>query len=276
MAAGYKARALHNGSFVWNDRSITAGDDSLLSTGQNQFLIRAAGGVGIGTNSPTKQLSVVGGAQFDSVQIGTVSSDVKLDIAGGAWDLTAGDGDVRIGSANQKLKIGVSTGGGGAGIVRLNASGDVPRIFLGLSDVDIVSVAPNGFNPHADTTYSLGKSDRRWTDIYAKNAVIQTSDLRMKKDVRMIGYGLREIMTLKPASFKWESGNDRSTHLGLIAQEVANIVPEAVVAPDSEDGYLGMRYSELIPVLIKAIQEQQEIIEAQGLRLAALESGGSY
>lgn len=52
FAAGYKARAKHEGSFVWNDRSVTSGIDSLLSTAANQFIIRAANGVGI-NKAPT-------------------------------------------------------------------------------------------------------------------------------------------------------------------------------------------------------------------------------
>ncbi len=52
FAAGYNARAKHNGSFVWNDRSVTSDDDSLLSTAENQFVIRAAGGFGL-NQAPT-------------------------------------------------------------------------------------------------------------------------------------------------------------------------------------------------------------------------------
>jgi hypothetical protein len=47
FAAGYNARAKHQGAFVWNDRSITTGNDSLLSTNTNQFIVRAANGMGI-------------------------------------------------------------------------------------------------------------------------------------------------------------------------------------------------------------------------------------
>ena len=47
FAAGYSARAIHDGTFVWNDRSVLGGNDSLLSTAANQFIVRAAGGVGI-------------------------------------------------------------------------------------------------------------------------------------------------------------------------------------------------------------------------------------
>jgi hypothetical protein len=56
FAAGNRAGALHNGAFVWSDSTPA----SFSSTAPNQFLIRASGGVGIGTNNPTTALEVVG------------------------------------------------------------------------------------------------------------------------------------------------------------------------------------------------------------------------
>ena len=54
LAAGRRAKALHNGAFVWGDET----DADFASTADNQFLIRASGGVGIGTNTPTSALEV--------------------------------------------------------------------------------------------------------------------------------------------------------------------------------------------------------------------------
>jgi hypothetical protein len=56
FAAGRRAKALNSGAFVWADYT----DADFASTGANQFLIRAAGGVGIGTNHPQSALHVVG------------------------------------------------------------------------------------------------------------------------------------------------------------------------------------------------------------------------
>ncbi len=57
FAAGSRAQANHEGSFVWGDKSFVA---NFASTAPNQFLIRAAGGVGIGKNNPATALDVAG------------------------------------------------------------------------------------------------------------------------------------------------------------------------------------------------------------------------
>ncbi len=72
--------------------------------------------------------------------------------------------------------------------------------------------------------------------------------------------GLADVLQLRPVSFAWTDGSDGRVHHGLIAQEVRDILPELIHGDD--DGQLGMSCSELVPVLIKAIQEQQAQIEA--------------
>jgi hypothetical protein len=60
FAAGCFANARHPGTFVWADTedSFCSGGPEFASTGANQFLIRASGGVGIGTNRPNQLLAV--------------------------------------------------------------------------------------------------------------------------------------------------------------------------------------------------------------------------
>ncbi len=64
-AAGRRAKALTNGSFVWADQT----DEDFTSTGDDQFIVRASGGVGIGTNTPTGQLEVAGAPGDSSVTL---------------------------------------------------------------------------------------------------------------------------------------------------------------------------------------------------------------
>jgi trimeric autotransporter adhesin len=61
FAAGYRAKALHDGCFVWADTPSFSGAD-FASTSTNQFLIRAGGGVGIGTTAPEAALHVANGS----------------------------------------------------------------------------------------------------------------------------------------------------------------------------------------------------------------------
>jgi hypothetical protein len=95
----------------------------------------------------------------------------------------------------------------------------------------------------------------------------QSSDRRLKQDINDLDYGLNEIMKLKPVSYHWKKHPDQPKSLGLIAQEIQPIIKEIVHTAEDEDQTLSVSYTELIPVLIKAIQEQQVIIESQKLTI---------
>jgi len=114
--------------------------------------------------------------------------------------------------------------------------------------------------PVSDNFTSLGTSSIRWSKVYSAIGSIQTSDSRMKKEINDIPYGLNSILKLRPVTFKWKEGN-QNVNLGLIAQDVQNLIPEVVDIGNDKDKTLGLNYSNLIPVLIKAIQEQQELIQ---------------
>jgi len=75
-----------------------------------------------------------------NVGVGVLSPDVKLDVRGGQWDVTNTEGDFRIGNSVNRLKIGVATGGGGAGIARIRAVGNVNQLRLGAGSSDVVIV----------------------------------------------------------------------------------------------------------------------------------------
>ena len=146
-------------------------------------------------------------------------------------------------------------------------------------------VACNGtFRSTVDATDDLGASGNRWRSVWASQGTINTSDRRLKTNVRDISYGLKEIMMLHPVSFAWVGHPDQGTKLGLIAQDVQKVIREVVVdnefVRDQETGgsrkvplqNLGMYYSDLIPVLIKGMQEQQQSIYEKERKIAALES----
>ncbi|MFA4872290.1 MAG: tail fiber domain-containing protein, partial [Patescibacteria group bacterium] len=109
--------------------------------------------------------------------------------------------------------------------------------------------------PAIDNTYNLGSSALRWRNVFSNNGTIQTSDIRLKNNVVNLSYGLAEVLKLKPITYNWQ--NDSETRLGFIAQDVDQLIPEVVYKGD----WWGINYEMIIPVLTKAIQEQQKQIE---------------
>jgi hypothetical protein len=93
FAAGYRAKAINHGTFVWADST----NADFSSTGSNRFLIRAGGGVGIGTNSPQEQLDVAGIIETDGMKIPTGAIDgyvLTSDASGNAsWQAIPSEAD---------------------------------------------------------------------------------------------------------------------------------------------------------------------------------------
>ena len=141
------------------------------------------------------------------------------------------------------------------------------QIVIGRTANDIIDLNANSINtggdvlPDTDNSHTLGSATNRWTEVYAANGTINTSDKRLKKNILKLDYGLSEILRLNPVSYQWKT-NDNGTRLGFIAQDLQKVLPEVVTVSEDKDKRLGVRYSELIPVLTKALQEQQALIES--------------
>ena len=89
------------------------------------------------------------------------------------------------------------------------------------------------------------------------------SDERSKSKIEALDGALAQVLKLRPVSFDWKDApadKPAPRNLGLIAQEVASVVPEAVVA-DGRDG-LSIRYAAITATLARAMQEQHLMIEA--------------
>ncbi len=120
-------------------------------------------------------------------------------------------------------------------------------------------------------SYSLGDADHRWNTVYTINGVDQLSDRRMKTDIAPLPVGLREVLQLDAVQFAWKDHLAAGDHYGLVAQDVEPILPKVVRRGEDPDGPVAMNYTELVPVLIQAIQDQQAMIETQSARISALE-----
>jgi len=122
--------------------------------------------------------------------------------------------------------------------------------------------------PGTDNATTMGTTTKRWSVVYAVNGTIQTSDVRLKKNILPLTYGLNEIMKLEPVSYNWKdnSGGDK---IGLIAQDVRKIIPQVVVGDEGKEN-IGMNYAELVPVLINAVKELKTELDITRKELAEL------
>jgi len=86
-----------------------------------------------------------------------------------------------------------------------------------------------------------------------------TSDYRLKENITPIKDGLERLNNLKPVKFDWK--DDGTSSEGFIAHEAQEVFPDAVTGEKDGEEMQGMDYGRITPLLVKAIQEQQEQIE---------------
>jgi hypothetical protein len=102
------------------------------------------------------------------------------------------------------------------------------------------------------------------TGVLSTNA----SDVNKKHNIRNLPYGLSTINNLNPVAFEWNETDE--TDIGFIAQDIENVIPESVIT--NWDSELIFRQEKIIPVLVKAIQEQTIIIKQLKDRILTLEN----
>ena len=99
------------------------------------------------------------------------------------------------------------------------------------------------------------------------------SDIKLKTNINYIyPYGLSEVLNLKPVVFDYINGEKNS--LGFIAQDVYEIIPEAISSTLDKYGNetMGLKMVSITATLTKAIQEQQSIIETQATEIEQLKT----
>lgn len=115
--------------------------------------------------------------------------------------------------------------------------------------------------------YDLGAPNMRWSNVYASkvftsNGIVQTSDARLKTNITGLGYGMSTVMALRPVRYAWKKTPNQTNKIGFLAQEVQQVVPEVVSVGSDANQTLGVSYAELVPVLVKALQEQQAQLDS--------------
>jgi hypothetical protein len=259
---------------TWAVNSDTNGKFNIHDTTANRLTITSDGNVGIGTNSPL--------GRFDVYRAAGLSGTAAIVISSGEspsrnWSLNTDvvtDGDFAIcvstttggtpspTAGNTKFyitKVGdVGIGGTGAVSQRLrtvgasNTSDDYSLVCAKLNGTSTMLIRNDNYAYIAAASWAYG------------------SDLRMKENISDVENGLDMVLKMKPKHFDYIDG--QKDNLGFIAQDIQEIIPQAVSVSNEESGMLSLKTDFLVPYLTKAIQELKSQNDALQSRIETLES----
>jgi hypothetical protein len=229
--------------------------------GSNYF----AGNVGIGTASPGAKLEVSGS---EATPQAAAIQNTRANYPQLIFNATSGAANAKIWriigrSANYfEIQTLDDSYGGEVTAIQINRSGtSISNVLFPNGRVGIGISAPS----HILHINGIGRStSATWAT---------SSDMRVKNNIKDIENGLEKILKLNPVSFQYSSEyvnqnpGYKGNYLGFLAQEVRNILPELVSETSEKIGdktindFLLLNQGELIPVMVKAIKEQQQQIE---------------
>jgi hypothetical protein len=291
----------YNGQHQWYTApSGTAGDPISFT---QAMTLDASGNLGVGTTSPSALLDVNSGGVtayaspaanfFRNHGAQAYSNLGGLQIY---WNTSNGSGESEIVYGNLStsyLRFIQNNAGSFTERARITSGGDflvakqaINNTVVGVENrADGSTFSTLSASVDATTTshvYSTGAGAYRFYvglggTVYATNTTISAiSDQRLKENIQDLDVGLSKLMALKPRKFDWKEGKGKNIKgdRGWIAQEFEQVFPDMIdewkdPAPEGEEPYKSVR-ADLIPVLVKAIQEQQAMINELKAEVAAL------
>lgn len=236
------------GDFVINQANANGGNP--YNAGTTRFTINSSGNVGIGTTSPSSKLNVSG-----DIHIGDYGSSVTR-----AFETRTNTNLFSITTFptnSDGTLISYSWANGGQGPLKFaTATGVVLTLTAGGQVV--VPTLGTGL-------------------VYSNNGTLTStnpSDKRLKDNITDLGYGLSDILKLRPVSYNWKDDKiNQGKQFGFIAQEVQEVMPELVKEFKTEEGNrLGLDKEGIYAALVNAIKEQQAQIKELKAELELLKN----
>lgn len=184
---------------------------------------------------------------------------------------------VRVNSV-ASIETGDGTDGGNYGVVQVVRPASQSDNVFGLSFIRQGNkIAGMGFLQNSDTFAIQSANSNSGAGVTLTNAATSwgsTSDERKKDITGILDNALAKLADWRSVYFKYKTDTQEDPQrVGLIAQEVQATLPEAVSVETDEIGTLQLRYTETIPLLVKAIQELNAKVDAQAKEIAALKAG---
>lgn len=256
-AAVSRFTALEGGGFSTTGRSfITSGSDANVA-GTNGYLV---------LGSQTGQNLV-----FDDNEIIARNNGAAADLF-----LNSASGTTRVGNSGGGLTVGQASGTGKIGINSGLISNTTFNMDMATGDTFAIDVESTD-----DTTmfqlYRFGTSTTMDVFGAARKNVGGTSwgtfsDERLKKDVVKYEHGLAQIAALRTVRFRYRDDNEigltsDAENIGFIAQEVQEVIPEAVST--DQNGYLNLNVDPIHWASVNAIQELNALVTSQGQTISA-------
>lgn len=146
--------------------------------------------------------------------------------------------------------------------------------FADVSAAGLQNATAIGYNTIVNASNKVRIGNASVTVIEGQVAFTSASDKRLKTEIKSLDAGLDFILKLKPVSYQMKNPGDKRTNWGFIAQDIENIVgtTNAMLSIGSDrDRTLGLRYTDFVAPLVKAVQEQQKKLEDLQLALSGKE-----
>ena len=99
-----------------------------------------------------------------------------------------------------------------------------------------------------------------------------TSDRRLKDNIQPIADATDKLMDMKPVTHTWIDNPDESQVHGFIAQEMQEVIPEAITGDAESDDMMSMDYGRITPVIVAALQDALNEIKELKTRIDELEN----
>ena len=252
VAVGYSAGSVATGA---NNTFIGSSAGEAATTGTENTFVGNVAGSAITTGAKNTILGRYNGNQ-GGLDIRTTSNYIVLsDGDGNPRGWFTDSGNFLVGTTAYNLADGNI----------LQANGEVfSTIANSLNTLHVYDITNSAFR-----FYVSGGGQIHATS----TSITAISDQSLKENIRDLDKGLDSILALQPRRFDWKNG-DGNDIMGFIAQEVEEVMPELVhdTKYKDEETKRGLKMGDMIPSLVKAIQEQNEIITDLRARIAALES----